>query len=180
MSIDDSTSTLVISRSDLRRLAQLARRRRLVEMQGYCGLGDEALVPVDLGARLAPAICLVWTAAATAATSAPALWALAPFAALGAVLPRHPFDSLASLLLRAWAGERALPRHGPPRRFACAVATVWLIAAAGCFEVGATAPGVGLGLALAATAAVPVTTGFCVPSWVYQRLRRISSRWSRS
>jgi hypothetical protein len=48
----------------------------------------------QLPLRLSPAICMIWAAVGTARNSPMVLWTLAPFAALGAILPGHPFDGL--------------------------------------------------------------------------------------
>jgi hypothetical protein len=59
--------------------------------------------------RLSPAICMVWTAVGTALASPTILWALAPFAALGAILPGYPFDVLYNYGLRHLLGTPRLP-----------------------------------------------------------------------
>ena len=169
MNHSDSMLTISITLPDLARLRRLGRLRRRLEMQGFCGVADAQLRTVDLAARLAPALCMAWCAVATATGSAMAFWALVPFAALGAVLQRHPFDLLYQWGLRPLLGSAELPCHRAPRRFACAVAAVWLVAAALCLEAGAETLGRTLGLLLVAVAAVPVTSGFCVPSWVFRR-----------
>ena len=144
-----------------------ARERRLVEMQGFTGLSDDALAEVGPWLRLAPAVCMLWTAVATWQASAAALWALAPIAFLGAILPGHPFDVFYNHGLRRLTGTRALPVYRAPRRTACAVATLWLLGAGWAFHAGASGLGYGLGYSLVAAAAVPVTTGFCIPSYFY-------------
>jgi len=60
----------------------------------------------------------------------------------------------------------ALPRYGFRRRFACAMATVMLIAAALGFQTGVPVLGNVLGWSLVAAALVNVSTGFCIPSLV--------------
>ena len=64
--------------------------RERIQAQGFCGLDAQINYPL----RLSPAICMVWVAVGTALASPTILWALAPFAALGAILPGHPFDVL--------------------------------------------------------------------------------------
>ena len=68
--------------------------RRRIEAQGFLGLDDRTVNQINYWLRLSPAICMIWTAVGTALESAPVLWALAPFAFLGALLPGHPFDLL--------------------------------------------------------------------------------------
>src|SRR3989337_4144859 len=104
--------------------------RERIQAQGFCGLDDATYTQINYPLRLSPAICMVWTALGTALASATILWALVPFAALGAILPGHPFDVLYNYGLRHLLGTPALPRYGARRGFACALATIMLIAAA--------------------------------------------------
>lgn len=140
--------------------------RENIEAQGFCGLDDKTCEQINYPLRLAPAICMVWTAAGTALASPAIIWALVPFAALGAILPGHPFDVLYNYGLRHLSGAPALPRYGLRRRFVCALATAWLVAIAWSFQAGLPVLGAILGWALAVTALVNVTTGFCVPSFM--------------
>ncbi len=70
--------------------------RGRIEAQGFLGLDDRTIQEVNFWLRLSPAICITWTAIGTALQSVPALWALAPFALLGALLPGHSFTHSAS------------------------------------------------------------------------------------
>jgi hypothetical protein len=141
--------------------------RQRIEAQGYLGLDDAALAKVGPWLRLSPAICMVWVAIATVYESATALLVLIPFAALGAVLPWHPFDVIYNHGIRHLLGTPLLPRAKAPRRFACKVAVVWLFATSWAFYSGATVLGYVLGGSLAAAAAVPTFTDFCIPSFFY-------------
>ena len=42
------------------------RRRCRIEMQGFTGLDDRTIQQIDPWIRLAPALCMVWTAVGTA------------------------------------------------------------------------------------------------------------------
>src|SRR5215211_8749204 len=83
-----------------------ATTKHRIEAQGFLGCDDRTLAQINYWLRLSPAICMVWTAIGTALNSAPILWALVPFALLGAVLPGHPFDLLYTYGFRYWV-------HGP-------------------------------------------------------------------
>jgi hypothetical protein len=149
---------------------RLSSTRRRVEMQGFTGLDDTTLRAVEPWLRLAPAICMAWTAVATAFGSAVLAAALVPFAAAGALGRSHPFEVVYQRGLRRVLGAPAIPPYAPPRRFACALATAWLVATATAFHAGQAGLGRLLGATLVATAGVLVTTGFCVPSWIYGHL----------
>ena len=145
-----------------------ARTRALLEMQGFTGLDDRTVQHVHSWLRLAPALCGTWAAAATATGSTAALWALVPFAALGAILSNHPFDALYNHGARRLTGGPPLPRYGAPRRFACLTATALLVGSATAIETGHETLGTALGWTLVAGASVLVSTGFCVPSFLYR------------
>ncbi len=141
--------------------------RRNVEMQGFVGLDDATVSEINPWLRLAPAICMTWAAIATFAQSPAGFYTLVPFAVLGVVMRNHPFDALYNHAFRHFLGHDRLPRYGAPRRFACAVASVWLAAAGSAFAAGFSALGIALGCAMVLVAAVPAVTGFCIPSYLY-------------
>jgi hypothetical protein len=136
-------------------------------MQGFVDLDDEALGQVGPWLRLAPAICAVWTAVGTVLASPAVLWSLVPFAVLGAATRGHPFDAIYNHGIRRLLRTPALPPYRAPRRFACAVATVWLTITGLAFAVGWWTVGSVLGAGLVVAALVPTTTDFCIPSFVY-------------
>ena len=143
--------------------------RSRIEAQGFCGYDDAAIAEFGPWLRLTTGLCAAW-AAATAAASPYALWLLAAIALLGAAFPHHPFDAVHDLLVRPFTGGSVLPPNGIPRRFACAVAAVWLLGAGSAFRLDALACGYGLGFSLVAAALVPTFTDFCVPSWLFGRM----------
>ena len=140
--------------------------RENIQAQGFCGLDDSTCRQINYPLRLSPAICMVWAAVGTALASPTILWALVPFAALGAILPGHPFDVFYNYGLRHLFGTPALPRYGVRRRLACALATLMLVAAAWSFQAGMPMVGYVLGWSLVAAAFVNVSTGFCIPSFI--------------
>jgi len=140
--------------------------RERIQAQGFCGLDDKTYAQINYPLRLSPAICMVWATVGTALASPTILWALVPFAALGAILPGHPFDVLYNYGLRHLLGTPALPRYGARRRFLCALATIMLIATAWGFQAGMPLLGSIAGWSLVAAAFVNVSTGFCIPSFI--------------
>jgi len=144
--------------------------RNNIQAQGFCGLDDETCTQINYPLRLSPAICMTWAAVGTALASPAILWALAPFAALGAILPGHPFDVFYNYGLRHLQGTPALPPYGARRRFACAMATVMIVVAAWGFQAGMPLLGQVVGWSLVAAAFVNVVTGFCIPSFMARML----------
>lgn len=141
--------------------------RKRIEAQGYLGLSDAGLAEVGPWLRLAPAICMVWSAIATFYQSELALMILVPFAALGALLPGHPFEAIYNYGIRHVIGTQKLPPAQAPRRFACGVATIYLLVTIIAFHKGFPLIGQFFGFSLAAAAAVPSFTDFCIPSFAY-------------
>jgi len=144
--------------------------RWLVELQGFTGVTDQDLKPIDLGLRVGPLFCMLLGGIATALASPVMLLALAPIAALGAILSGSPFDVFYNHGLRHVLKGPRLPVYQAPRRFACGLASVWLVVTAGLMLAGFATAGQVMGWLLVATAAVPVITGFCVPSFTYRMI----------
>jgi hypothetical protein len=144
--------------------------RRRVEAQGFRDLDDEALAEIGPWLRWSPAICAVVMATGTILASPPLLWGLAAVAFLGAVTPRHPFDLLYNHGFRRLTRTRPLPRNGPQRRFACGLATPWLVGTGFAFHGGAMTLGYVLGGVITAVATLVSTTHICIPSLVYNTL----------
>jgi len=142
--------------------------RERLEMQGFCNLDDARLAEAEPWLRFTPALCATIVAVGTVLSSEWLLFALVPFAALGAVLPLHPFDLLYNLGIRRITGTRPLPSNGAPRRFACGIAAVWITVTAASFAWGQAALGYALGGAMVAVASLVATTHFCIPSFIYR------------
>lgn len=145
----------------------IATIRHRVELQGFVCLNDKTITGINLPLRLAPLVCLVWVTIGTVLASPGILWSLLPFALLGAILPGHPFDVLYNHALRHFIRTPRLPRYPKPRRFACLIASAFLAIAASGFQMDIPALGYGFGIALMAAATITVTTGFCIPSFIY-------------
>lgn len=119
---------------------------------------------------MSPALCAIVAAIGTALASPPILWGLMVFAALGAILSYHPFDLIYNLGIRHLTGTPPLPHNGAPRRFACGMASVWLLATGGLFYAGLDFTGYALGGALVAVAALITVSHICIPSLIYRAL----------
>jgi len=144
--------------------------RRRLEAQGFVGLDDAALGELAPWLRWSPSLCTVFMILGVAIPSPSILWALAVTALLGAILPFHPFDLLYNYGMRFVTGTRPLPHQGPQRRFACGIATAWLVATGWTFQSGAAIVGYALGIPLILVAALVSVTQFCIPSFIYNAL----------
>ncbi len=144
-----------------------ATLRQRLDIQGYGCETDEMLARTQLWLRFSPGLCATIAAIGTALASPEILWGLMVFAVLGAVLTFHPFDLIYNHGIRRLTQTPEMPRNGAPRRFACAMASAWLLAAGALFQTGYDAAGYVLGGALVATAGLITTTHICIPSIVY-------------
>jgi len=148
-------------------IGPLATAMDRLDAQGYVNVERQTLEQVEPWLRWSPAFCTLVMAIGTAFGSQWVLWGLVPFAALGAAFPRHPFDLVYNHAVRRLTRSPELPRHGAPRRFACGVASVWLVATGAAFAAGIEPLGYALGGMLVAVAALVSTTHFCIPSLIY-------------
>lgn len=137
-------------------------------LQGFTDVPEHHLKAIDLGLRVSPVFCMTLTAIGTALGSTSLLLALSGIALLGAVRKGNPFDVFYNHGLRHTLNGPRLPEYPPPRHFACAVASIWLLMTVGLMFSGVEYAGQVMGWVMVGIAGVPVTTGFCVPSFVYR------------
>lgn len=143
-----------------------------LRVQGFTA--DEAwLAEVAPWLRFSPALCATFAAVGTVTASPAILLALAATALLGAILPFHPFDLLYNYGIRFAVRKRPLPPNGAPRRFACGIAALWLIATALLFANGEATAGYVLGALFVAVAGLVSTTDICIPSMIFAAVRRL-------
>ena len=138
-----------------------------LDTQGYVHVPQDQLATLEPWLRWSPALCTTVMALGTLLASPWVLWGLVPFAALGALMDRHPFDYLYNYGVRRLTGTAPLPPHGAPRRFACGIASVWLIATGALFAADLATAGYVMGGLLTAVALLVSATHFCIPSLIY-------------
>jgi hypothetical protein len=141
-----------------------------LEVRGIACSSDPEFIKVVPWLRTTFLLCGSLVAIGTVLAFTPLLWAMVPIAALGGLLRVHPFDHIYNYGLRHLTRTRPLPLNGPPTRFACALATVWLVATGVAFEAGMLWLGYLLGGLLASVAGIVGVTHFCIPSLIYQFL----------
>jgi len=147
---------------------KLDRTRWLLALQGYADVADDQLRPFDIGLRTAPLVCAAWTAVATVLQSQELMLGLSAIAALGVIFRTNIFDVLYNYGLRFPLKGDVLPPYGTPRRFACGVASGWLLVTVALLSGGYTVAGQVMGWLMVAVAGVPVLTGLCVPSLIFR------------
>ena len=147
-----------------------SRLQSWLELRGIACSIDPEFTKLVPWMRTTVALCSSFMAIGTAFAYTPLLWAMVPIAALGAVFPRHPFDLVYNYGIRYLTGTGPLPLNGAPTRFACGLASVWLVGTILAFGSGAPWLGYLLGGVLASIVALVSVTHFCIPSLVYQLL----------
>ncbi|MFD1645987.1 DUF4395 family protein [Haloarchaeobius litoreus] len=146
--------------------------KRRLEMQGFTCSSDPAFEAVVPWLRLSPALTTTVATLGIILPSPLVLVTLALVTGFCAVTTRHPFDLLYNHGIRTLIGSATLPRNEVPRRFACGMATVWLVMTAIAFWRGTTLVGYVLGLLLIAFGGLVATTHFCFGALVYRVLVR--------
>ena len=151
----------------MREIGPLATAIDRLDAQGYVYVDRQTLATIEPWLRWSPALCTVVMATGVILASPWILWGLIPFAGLGALMPRHPFDYIYNLGVRRLTGTPPLPPHGAPRRFACGIATVWLLATGAAVTADLHTVGYVLGGMLTGVATLVSVTHFCIPSLIY-------------
>lgn len=150
-------------------------RINFLKAQGYCNLSDVEISELAFGNRFAYIVCGSIVAVAVATAHIPTLVAMTVVAFLGIILPYHPFDYIYNHLLRGMLNKPKLPPRSKQLKFACIIATLWLIATTYLFYTGFTIAGYILGGLLVTVAFIVSTTDFCIPSMIYNFIVKINS-----
>jgi len=141
--------------------------RSRLKLQGFPCDSDPRIVAAARWLRFTPILNTVCIIVGTAFRSPLLLWGFAIITVIGAA-GWHPFDALFNGFVRRWLDVPSLPPNPVPRRFAMAVAAVWIAGAAWLMSAGFIWAGVAAGSALALAGAIVATTHFCLGSWIYQ------------
>ncbi|MEX2448864.1 MAG: DUF4395 domain-containing protein [Solirubrobacterales bacterium] len=147
--------------------------RSCLTMQGYGDLSDRERRSLWLGLRFSTALCFAGIALGAVLASPVLLAAMAVTAAVGGfITAKHPFDYAYDAVLRPLLGGPSVPTSPPPRRFACQLATPWIVAIAVAFWAGVPTLAWVLAAPLLAVAATVTATNWCLPSLIYGLLHR--------
>jgi hypothetical protein len=144
-----------------------ATRINFLKAQGYCKLSDTEISELAFGNRFAYIVCGLIVAIAVATAHIPTLVVMTIVAFLGIILPYHPLDYIYNHVLRGMLNKPELPPRSKQLKFACVIATLWLIATTYLFYSGFYSAGYILGALLVAVAFIVSTTDFCIPSMIY-------------
>ena len=145
-------------------------RRRRLEVQGYNGFTDAELNDYKIGIRLAYYLCDSLVVLGLVLMNIKLLAVAMSIAFFGAILAYHPVDYLYNYLIRHLINKPQLPHRTNQVRFACGIATVWLIGVIYLFYAGLNLWGYITGGILVSVATLVATTDICIPSLIYNFL----------
>jgi hypothetical protein len=124
--------------------------RRRIEVQGFTGLGDDEIRDLDPWLRFTPFLSGLIVVLGMLMGAYFLLIVLGVIFALGAVLPRHPFDFLYNGFIRSLENSPNLPVSPARRRLIYGILAIAFLAAALCFVKGYQPWGLSLGWLVAA------------------------------
>jgi hypothetical protein len=144
--------------------------RRRLHVQGYQNFSDKELNDYKYGIRFAYGLCITLAAIGLVFHSIPLLSFLALIAFAGAFPPRHPFDYLYNHGIRQLLNKPKLPPRTNQGRFACGIASAWLVIVIYLFYKNYVLIGNIFGAALFAVGALVTSTDICIPSIIYNAI----------
>ena len=138
-----------------------------LQIQGFSGSTPQQLAEYRFGIRFAYLACGTIAILGLAFVNIPTLAFLAVVALLGVLLPNHPFDYIYNYGIRHIAKRPPIPNRTAQIKFACAVATVWLVVTVILFNFHYVFFGRLWGSLLVASALLVGSTDICIPSMIY-------------
>lgn len=147
-----------------------SQMRKWLTVQGYSTYTDKELHDYRFGIRFAYALCGSIVLLGLLFHNISLLVVAAIVAFFGMFPPRHPFDYLYNGLVRHWLHKPKLPPRTAQGRFACGIATIWLIITIYLLQNHHTVAGYIFGAVLLCSATLVSTTDICIPSMIYNWL----------
>lgn len=146
-----------------------------LKAQGYLNHSDSEISELAFGNRFAFIICSSILALGVIMANVPILATMAVVALGGVILPYHPFDYVYNHVLSGIMNKPKLPPRSKQLKFACVIATVWLLGTIFLFYSGLTVAGYVAGGLLFIVAFIVSTMDFCIPSTIYNFLFKVKT-----
>ena len=144
-----------------------------LQVQGFADYTEEQMAKHRFGIRFPYLLCAAIMALGVAFVHIPTLIFLAIAAFFSILLPYHSFDYLYNYGVRYLVKRPFLPpRRSPQIKFACSVATVWIIVTIYLFSIESILAGQILGGSLVAIALLVGLTDICIPSMFYNLITK--------
>ena len=150
-----------------------ATRLNRLRAQGYTSESAQQLSNMAFGIRFAYRTCVVIVVTAMVTQSIALFSAMLTIAFFGVILPKHPFDYVYNYTLSKMMNKPQLSTRANQLKFACTIATLWLVAVVYLMAIGLNKEATILAGLLAITASLPSTIDICVPSVIYNAVARI-------
>jgi uncharacterized protein (DUF2062 family) len=150
-------------------LLSQSRIHRIRE-QGYFQLSDQQISDLAFGNRFAFILCTSLLTIGIVLANIPILSVMLVIAALGFILPYHPFDYIYNYFLAKRIGKPLLPKRSDQLKFACTLATIFIATVIYTFLHEFMLLGYIVGAILLSIAITVSTSDFCLPSFIYNRL----------
>jgi hypothetical protein len=141
--------------------------RANLEIQGNLGLTDAEMLTHRTGFRFAYQMCFAITLIGTVLQSIPVLAVAATAAFLAIFPPNHPFDNIYDATVGRMLNRPKLPPRTAQGRFACSLATLWLIGIIVLFAVEMSTAATAAAVVLLLSAGLVGFFDVCIPSMVY-------------
>lgn len=142
-------------------------RIQRIRAQGYCTQTDAQLSSLSVGNRFAYQVCGSIVAIGVATANVPTLAVMSVVAFGGVVLPYHPFDYVYNGLVSDLIQRPKIPPRSKQLKFACSIATLWLMGTIALFHFQMTVVGYVFGGLLVVVAFLVAIFDFCIPSLIY-------------
>ena len=141
-----------------------------VREQGYFLMSDQQISDIAFGNRFAYILCTSILAVGVVSANIPVLIAMLIIASLGFILPYHPFDYIYNHFLAKRLGKPVLPKRSDQLKFACTLATIFIMTSIYMFHQGFMLLGYIVGGLLVAVATTVSTADLCIPSIIYNAI----------
>ena len=141
-----------------------------LHIQGYDNYSDKELNDHKYGIRFAYTGCITLVAFGLYFQSITVLTITAVIAFVAAFLPYHPFDYIYNYGVRHLVNKPKMPPRTNQGRFACGIASVWLVITIYLLYTNYTLLANIFGVALFAVGALVATTDICIPSMIYNSI----------
>lgn len=138
-----------------------------IKAQGYQNFSDEEVRQLAFGNRFAYRLCTTILIVAIVTANVYLLSGMAAVAFLSVILPYHVFDYIYNHGLAKRLGKPKVPKRSKQLKFACSIATVWIMATTYMFMSENSLVAYILGAALACVAMLVSTIDFCIPSILF-------------
>lgn len=149
----------------MKRLSPVRLNR--LRTQGFTRQDESKLSEMAFGIRFPYRACLAVLILAIATQSIALFSLMFALAFLGTILPNHPFDYLYNHAFRPWMGTPEVPVRSQQMKFACVIATLFLVAVVSLLHGGLITEGLIVAGVLAAFVLLPSTIDLCIPSLIY-------------